>query len=176
MSMGARAARNALRRASSRSARRWFGAERSAKPAAVLLYDGDCPLCVREILFLQKRDVDGTVRFQDIASVDYDEAEFGVTFKDGMEKIHFVDEDRKTFTGVAAFREVYSRVGLGWLWAVTAWPLIGPAADAAYDFWARQRLWATGRPERAAILEERQRKVAERQRELGPCETKGGRQ
>jgi predicted DCC family thiol-disulfide oxidoreductase YuxK len=36
-------------------------------------------------------------------------------------------------------------VGWGWLYAPTAWPLIGPLVDALYGLWARWRLRLTGR-------------------------------
>jgi predicted DCC family thiol-disulfide oxidoreductase YuxK len=47
-----------------------------------LLYDGECPLCVREVNFLQKRDRGrGLVSFVDIAEDDYDNNhEFLVSF------------------------------------------------------------------------------------------------
>ncbi|MEO0407798.1 MAG: DCC1-like thiol-disulfide oxidoreductase family protein, partial [Cyanobacteria bacterium P01_A01_bin.135] len=43
-----------------------------------LLYDGECPLCLREVNFLKKRDAGrGRVAFVDIADPDYDPAENG---------------------------------------------------------------------------------------------------
>ncbi|MCA9152358.1 MAG: DUF393 domain-containing protein, partial [Planctomycetales bacterium] len=33
-----------------------------------VFYDGDCPLCKREIGFLQRRDRQGRIRFTDIAN------------------------------------------------------------------------------------------------------------
>ncbi|MEO0687879.1 MAG: DCC1-like thiol-disulfide oxidoreductase family protein, partial [Cyanobacteria bacterium J06649_11] len=38
-----------------------------------LLYDGECPLCVREVNFLTKKDAGrGIVKFVDIADPNYD--------------------------------------------------------------------------------------------------------
>ena len=41
-----------------------------------LLYDGECPLCLREVNFLQKKDAGrGKVAFVDIAADDYNPEE-----------------------------------------------------------------------------------------------------
>lgn len=43
-----------------------------------LLYDGECPLCVREVNFLTKKDGGrGIVKFVDIADQDYSPEENG---------------------------------------------------------------------------------------------------
>jgi predicted DCC family thiol-disulfide oxidoreductase YuxK len=49
--------------------------------------------------------------------------------------------------GVEVFRRAYAAVGLGWLVAPTRWPLLRPLADAAYRWFARNRLRLTGRGE-----------------------------
>jgi len=45
------------------------------------------------------------------------------------------------------FRRAYAAVGFGWLVAPTRWPLVRPLADAAYRWFARNRLRLTGRGE-----------------------------
>jgi predicted DCC family thiol-disulfide oxidoreductase YuxK len=47
---------------------------------------------------------------------------------------------------VAVFRRAYGLIGLGWLYAPTRWPLLGPAIDGLYGIWAALRLRLTGRP------------------------------
>ena len=43
-----------------------------------LLYDGECPLCLREVSFLSKKDAGrGLVSFVDIADDDYNPQENG---------------------------------------------------------------------------------------------------
>ncbi|MCA6519379.1 MAG: DUF393 domain-containing protein, partial [Pseudanabaena sp. M110S1SP2A07QC] len=51
-----------------------------------LLYDGACPLCVREVNFLKSKDVDrGLINFVDIAADDYDPADnAGIDFETAM--------------------------------------------------------------------------------------------
>ena len=48
-----------------------------------MLYDGDCPLCMREVNMLRRRDADvGKIQFVDIASPDYDaSANAGISFE-----------------------------------------------------------------------------------------------
>jgi predicted DCC family thiol-disulfide oxidoreductase YuxK len=48
--------------------------------------------------------------------------------------------------GVEVFRRAYAAVGLGWLLAPTRWPGLRRASDAAYRWFARNRLRLTGRP------------------------------
>jgi DCC1-like thiol-disulfide oxidoreductase len=62
--------------------------------------------------------------------------------------------------GVAVFRRVYQEIGLGWIYAATAWPVVGPLVDRLYDVWARLRLRITGRPDLAQLVTERAAKLA----------------
>ncbi|MGB1022597.1 MAG: thiol-disulfide oxidoreductase DCC family protein, partial [Synechococcus sp.] len=41
-------------------------------PDLTLLFDGGCPLCVREVRFLQRRDRQARLAFVDIDASDYD--------------------------------------------------------------------------------------------------------
>jgi predicted DCC family thiol-disulfide oxidoreductase YuxK len=66
---------------------------RCAAPQINLLYDSECPLCLHEVRFLEKRDIHGAVKFTDLADLGYDEtaAENGrVDFEEGMKYIHAV--------------------------------------------------------------------------------------
>jgi predicted DCC family thiol-disulfide oxidoreductase YuxK len=132
-----------------------------------LLYDGECPLCVREINFLRSKDRGrGLVTFVDIASLDYNPKDHGgISFADAMARIHALRPDGTVLKNVAVFREVYQVLGIGWLYAPTSWPIIGPVVDRLYDFWADRRLNWTGRPSLGEILA---------QREKGMCEAGGG--
>ena len=63
-----------------------------------------------------------------------------------MGRIHAIQGNGTVLKDVAVFREAYRLIGLGWLYAPTAWPVIGPLADWAYGLWAQWRLALTGRP------------------------------
>ena len=124
-----------------------------------LLYDGDCPLCLREVSFLQKKDAGrGLVKFTDIADVGYDPAKNGgVDFETAMGRIHAVRADGSLVKNVAVFREVYAALGIGWLYAPTQWPLISSIVNKLYDWWADKRLAMTGRASLAEIVAEKER-------------------
>lgn len=119
-----------------------------AEPALTLLYDGACPLCLREVKGLKRRDQRGAIRFVDLNAPDYDPQRWGgISYRDGMARIHALRSDGTVLRDVAVFREAYRLVGLGWLYAPTAWPLIAPIVDRIYAIWASQRLRLTGRPD-----------------------------
>lgn len=115
--------------------------------AFTLLFDGACPLCRREVESLRARDRGrGLIRFVDIDAADYDPATHaGISYREAMGRIRAIGADGVVIKDMAVFREAYRVVGWGWLYAPTAWPLIGPLADALYGFWARWRLRLTGR-------------------------------
>mgnify|MGYP006281410145 CR=1 FL=1 len=122
-----------------------------------LLYDGECPLCLREVNFLQKRDAGrGIVKFVDIAADDYNpEENGGVDFKAGMERIHGVLPDGTVVKNLEVFRRVYEALGIGWIYAFTKWPIIGAIANWIYEIWADKRLALTGRPDLKTIVEQK---------------------
>ncbi|MFO0749349.1 MAG: DUF393 domain-containing protein [Myxococcota bacterium] len=110
-----------------------------------VFYDGACPLCMKEIGFLRRRDRKGRVRFTDIAAPDFDEASLGLSWDDFMARIHGRLPDGRWVEGVEVFRRVYGAVGLGWLLAPTRVPGLRQLADWAYRVFARNRLKWTGR-------------------------------
>jgi predicted DCC family thiol-disulfide oxidoreductase YuxK len=113
-----------------------------------VLYDGDCPLCTREISFLSRRDRGaGLIQFEDIASGIFDPAKYGLDHQVVMARIHGVLPDGTVVEGIEVFRRAYDAVGLGWLWAPTRWPFLRPLAERAYQIFARNRLRWTGRDE-----------------------------
>lgn len=126
-----------------------------------LLYDGDCPLCVREVNFLQKKDSGrGLVAFEDIAADDYDPAaNAGIDFETAMGRIHAIKADGTVIKNVEVFRQVYEVLGIGWIYAATRWPVIGPVIDKIYDIWADWRLRLTGRPDLETIVAQRQQRT-----------------
>jgi predicted DCC family thiol-disulfide oxidoreductase YuxK len=115
--------------------------------AIKVLYDGECPLCAREIAFLRRRDRRGLIAFEDIAAPDFDPSRYGLEHAAVMSRIHGVLPDGALVEGVEVFRRLYIAVGLGWLVAPTRWPLLRGLFDRAYRLFARNRLRWTGRAE-----------------------------
>lgn len=111
-----------------------------------VLYDGECPLCAREIRMLERLDAGrGRIDFEDIAAPEFDADRYGLRFDDVMARIHAVLPGGRVVEGVEVFRLAYAAVGLGWLVAPTRWPILRGVADAAYRVFARNRLRWTGR-------------------------------
>lgn len=126
-----------------------------------LLYDGECPLCLREVNFLQKRDAGrGLVAFVDIADDFYSPEDNGnIDFKTAMGRIHAVLPDGTIVKNVEVFRRVYEVLGMGWIYAITKLPIFGFIADTLYGIWADLRLKLTGRPDLATIERDRTQKL-----------------
>ncbi|KAI2649846.1 hypothetical protein H4Q32_015882 [Labeo rohita] len=113
-----------------------------------VLYDGECPICVKEISFLKflQRNRTGKVDFVDISLPEYDGSKYeGVDYEMAMGEMTVIDEKNKIHRGVPAFTVMYSAVGLGWLGTFISLPLIRPVMNRAYGVFARNRLKWTGR-------------------------------
>ena len=126
-----------------------------------LLYDSECPLCMREVNFLRKRDANrGLVEFVDIADENYNPAaNSGVDFETAMGRIHAILPDGTIVKNVEVFRRVYEILGMGWVYAATKLPIVGSIVDRIYGIWADWRLALTGRPDLKTIVAQRQQKT-----------------
>ena len=127
-----------------------------------VLFDGDCPLCVREVDFLRARDDGrGKLDLVDIASDDYDpRANRGVDFETAMATIHGITPEGDIITGIEVFERAYAAVGLGWVYAFAKYPALLRVANRVYDFWAERRLAVTGRPGMEEVMEARRARDA----------------
>jgi predicted DCC family thiol-disulfide oxidoreductase YuxK len=118
-----------------------IAASSTAAPGLALLYDGGCPLCLREVRFLRARDqrlhaASPRLTFVDIDAPDYDPgAHAGISYREAMGRIHAITADG--------------------LYAPTAWPLLGPLVEQAYALWAGWRLRLTGRPSLDQLCQQR---------------------
>jgi predicted DCC family thiol-disulfide oxidoreductase YuxK len=130
-------------------------------PQLCILYDGGCPLCLREVRFLSQRDErlhtgEPRLAFVDINDPGYDPAAHaGVDYRAAMGRIHAIGADGVVLRDVAVFRRAYALVGLGWLYAPTRWPGLRWLANALYGLWARWRLRLTGRPSLEQLCNDR---------------------
>ncbi|XP_061909265.1 uncharacterized protein LOC133653707 [Entelurus aequoreus] len=118
-----------------------------------VLYDGRCPICVKEIQvlqFLQKNKPD-KVDFVDISLPGYDGSKYnGVSYEAAMEEMHVIDENNEVHRGVPAFAVMYAAVGLDFLGRFMMLSPVRPLMDKAYAVFARNRLKWTGRGEECA--------------------------
>lgn len=112
-----------------------------------VFFDGDCPLCRREIDFLKRRDRSDRIRATDIASPQFVAGSLGIDQATLMAEIHGRLPDGSWITGVEVFRRLYSAIGLGPLVWLTRLPLIRQLMDLGYRVFAQNRLKLTGRCE-----------------------------
>lgn len=132
------------------------------KSRLTLLFDGECPLCMKEVSMLRKRSEErgGTLRFVDIASESEfgDGSTFGIDYEKAMGRIHAVRPNGKVISGVQVFRECYEAVGLGWVYTITKWKPVLWMAEKVYNVWADRRLQLTGRDSLELIVKAREKK------------------
>ncbi len=112
----------------------------SPVPQFTMLYDGECPLCVREVRWLKKRDSKNSLQLIDITDAEFKAEEFGKTQDELMAKIHGVTSAGELVEGVEVFRQAYSAVGLGYLLSLTKYPVIRELSDLAYRGFAKIRI------------------------------------
>jgi predicted DCC family thiol-disulfide oxidoreductase YuxK len=115
-----------------------------------VFYDGACPLCLREIALLRRRDRDHHIRFSDISAPEFDAAQVGVSLSTLMARIHGRLPDGRLIEGVEVFRRLYQAVGFGPIVAATRLPGVSQLLDLSYRLFAKNRLKLTGRCDDAA--------------------------
>ena len=110
-----------------------------------VFYDGDCPLCMREIGMLERMDKRGRIKFTDIVAPEFSAEEVGVEFDKLMARIHGRLPDGTIVEGVEVFRHLYTAVGWTWPVALSRLPVVRGLLDMAYTLFAKNRLRFTGR-------------------------------
>ena len=104
-----------------------------------LLYDGACPVCRREVMWLHQR------RPQAIEAIDtsqegFDAASYGLTHEQVDAALYGIRPDGSITVGMDSLREGYRLAGLAWLIAWTGWWPARPLFDAFYRSFARNRM------------------------------------
>lgn len=119
--------------------------EQAAPFTVELFFDGECPLCTREVGVLRRLDRKRRVRFTDIADPAFDPSALGLSLDAMMARIHGRLPDGTVIEGVEVFRRVYEAVGLGALASLSRLPGLSALTEAAYTLFAKNRLRLTGR-------------------------------
>ena len=126
-----------------------------------IFFDGGCPLCRREVDFLQSRNQKGHLGFVDINSSDFSlDLKYGITYKQAMERIHALKIDGSVIKDIKVFQEAYSLIGLGWIYAPTKLPILDKFIEFIYGLWAKYRLKITFRPSIEKLCSERDCKLS----------------
>ena len=111
-----------------------------------VFFDGDCPLCMREIRMLRRLDeAHGRIQFTDIAAPGFDAGAYGKTQHDFMARIQGRSPDGEWIEGVEVFRQLYEAVGFGTAVRLTRLPGVSHALHLGYLAFAKNRLRLTGR-------------------------------
>lgn len=122
-----------------------------------VFYDGDCPLCMREIAMLERMDKAQRIRFTDIADPRFDASAVGVSWEALMQRIHGRLASGELIEGVEVFRQLYAAVGFTTLVKLSRLPIIAQLLDAGYLLFAKNRLRFTGRCEKGCALPPRKK-------------------
>ena len=110
-----------------------------------VFFDGECPLCVKEIKMLRWMDRKNLIVFTDIMAPEFVPDEVGLDFETLMAEIHGRLPNGKLITGVEVFRQLYAAVGLSPVVAVTRFPGVSHGLEFGYRIFAKNRLKLTGR-------------------------------
>ena len=110
------------------------------------LYDGACPLCLRETNFLRKRDILNRIKFVDINNEDYNSSIFNeISYAEAMSNLHGILENGEIIRGLDVLAFSYELIGLGWVYFPLKIKFLSPILRLIYRYWAKYRLQITGR-------------------------------
>jgi steroid 5-alpha reductase family enzyme/predicted DCC family thiol-disulfide oxidoreductase YuxK len=78
-----------------------------------VFFDGNCPICSREMRILKKRKQTGIISYISLVSeADLNKITTRITYKQAMEKIHAIDASGNIITGIDALSAVYAKTDL----------------------------------------------------------------
>ena len=116
------------------------------KNKLTFLFDGGCPLCLRETKFLKKRDILNQITFIDINSKDYNQSLFNdISYSKAMSNLHGIVENGEIIRGLDVLAYSYELVGLGWVYYPLKIKFLSSILRLVYRYWAKYRLQITGR-------------------------------
>ena len=110
-----------------------------------VFFDGDCPLCLREINMIRKLDRQSLVIYTDIAESNFNPmAATGLTYEVLMARIHGRLSTGELIEGVEVFRQLYARTFLKPLVPLTRIPGIVQLLNLGYRGFAWLRFRSRG--------------------------------
>ena len=112
----------------------------------IFLFDGGCPLCLRETNFLKNRDELNKIKFVDISIDDYDPHLYkDISYLEAMSNLHGILENGDIIKGLDVLSYSYELIGLGWVYYPLKIKFLEPVLRLIYRYWAKYRLQITGR-------------------------------
>ena len=104
-----------------------------------LFYDGACPLCQAEILYLQSRNQQELLQFIDVNSSAFDPERVGVSCQAALDQMVGQIEGQAPIHGVTVFAEAYRRANLPLLAWIFSRKTLRPILNLAYRIFAKNR-------------------------------------
>ncbi len=112
----------------------------------IFLFDGGCPLCLRETNFLKSKDELNKIDFVDINNVNYKPILFkNISYAEAMSNLHGILENGNIIKGLDVLAYSYELIGLGWVYYPLKIEFLAPVLRLFYKYWAKYRLKITGR-------------------------------
>ena len=112
----------------------------------IFLFDGGCPLCLRETRFLKKKDSSNKINFIDINNDSYNPLLYkNISYAEAMSSLHGILENGDIIKGLDVLAYSYELVGLGWVYYPLKIEFLAPLLRLFYQYWAKNRLKITGR-------------------------------
>ncbi len=112
----------------------------------IFLFDGGCPLCLRETRFLKKKDSLNKINFIDINNDNYNPSLYkNISYAEAMSNLHGILEDGDIIKGLDVLAYSYELIGLGWVYYPLKIVFLAPFLKLLYQYWAKYRLKITGR-------------------------------
>ena len=112
----------------------------------IFLFDGGCPLCLRETRFLRKKDLSNKINFVDINNDNYNPLFYkNISYEDAMSNLHGILENGNIIKGLDVLAYSYELIGLGWVYYPLKIEFLAPVLRLFYKYWAKYRLKITGR-------------------------------
>ena len=110
------------------------------------LFDGGCPLCLKETRFLKKKDISNKIIFIDINNHSYNPLIYqNISYSEAMSNLHGILENGDIIKGLDVLAYSYNLVGLGWVYYPLKIEFLAPLLRLLYQYWAKYRLKITGR-------------------------------
>ena len=112
----------------------------------IFLFDGGCPLCLRETRFLKKKDSSNKINFIDINNDSYNPSLYkDISYAEAMSNLHGILENGDIIKGLDVLAYSYELIGLGWIYYPLKIEFLAPFLKLFYQYWAKYRLKITGR-------------------------------
>lgn len=107
---------------------------------ALVLYDGECRICIASVAQLRRLDWLGRLEYGDARDAAVQERAGGVDREAALRRLHLVPARGKALQGFHAFRWLAGRLPLLWiLWPLLWIPGVAAVGVRAYDAVARNR-------------------------------------